>query len=113
MIPHISSSGRLDCLLAIHPARDVRLPATRNSERAWGNVFGNRRAGADVRALPDLHRRDQLRVAANECAVLDDGGVLTLAVVVTRNRAGANVHVGADGGVPEIREMVRLRSVPK
>ena len=43
--------------------------------------------------LPIVHRRDELRVAADEHVVLDDGRMLVHAVVVARDRAGADVDV--------------------
>ena len=61
---------------ALDPSLDVRLPAARNAQRAGRDVLRNRRAGADVGALADADRRNQLRVAADEGAVLDDRLVL-------------------------------------
>ena len=60
--------------------------------------------------LADAHGRDELRVAADEHAVLDHRLMLLHAVVVARDRAGADVDVLADGRVAEVREMVGLRS---
>ena len=57
--------------LLLDPALDVALLAGADRERAGGHVLADRRAGADVRALADRDRRDQLRVAADERAVLD------------------------------------------
>ena len=74
------------------------------------HVFRDRRAGADVGALADSHRRNQLRIAADERAVLDDRLVLVLAVVVADDRARPDVDVGADRGVAEIGQMVGLRA---
>ena len=78
-----------------------------------GHVFGDRRSRGDVGALADAHRRDQLRVAADERAVLDDRRVLVRAVVVAGDRAGADVDLLADRRVAEVRQVVGLRPAPE
>ena len=67
---------------------------------------------ADVCAFPHADRRDQLRVAADEGAVFDHRLVLVLAVVVAGDRARADVHVGADRRVAQIRQVIGLRPGP-
>ena len=59
--------------------------------------------------MPTRHRRDQLRVAADERAVLDDRLVLVHAVVVAGDRAGADVDVCADRRVAEVGQVIDLR----
>src|SRR5438128_7815327 len=104
MIPHIS------LFLSVgDPVFDVALLARRNGERIGRNVFTNRGAAADVRAFADRDRRDELRVAPDERAVFDRRLIFLLAVVVARDRAGADVHLLADCGVAEIGEMSGLR----
>ena len=56
----------------------VALLAGADRERAGGHVLANGRPAADVGACADRHRRDELRVAADEGAVLDDRRVLCL-----------------------------------
>src|SRR6266851_2852026 len=85
--------------LLFDPPVDVALLPRADRKRAAGDVLANRRPAADIRALADRHRRDQLRVAADERAVLNGRLVLVDAVVVARNRAGADVHLLADAGV--------------
>src|SRR5689334_22126914 len=68
--------------LALGPALDVRLAAARDAESARGYVMRNRRAGGDVGAAADGHRCDQLRVAADERAVANDGLVFLVPVVI-------------------------------
>ena len=87
----------------------VHLPSARDRQRLIGHIVGDRRAGGHIGALADRDRRDELRVAANEGAVADDGLVLLLAVVVAGDRAGADVDVLADRRVSQIREVARFR----
>src|SRR5690348_8995105 len=91
------------------PSLDVPLFAGAHRERSGRNVLTNRGAAADVRAAPDGHGRHELRIAADERAVLDRRPGLLFAVVVAGDRAGADVHLRANGRVPEIREVHRLR----
>src|SRR6267143_3299639 len=60
-------------LLFVDPTFDVSLFAGRHRQGAGGHVFPDCRSAADVRALADRDRRDQLRVAAYERAVFDHG----------------------------------------
>src|SRR5471030_1297416 len=93
MIPHIFDSHWecVTCQLSLEPALlpaigdpvlDRPLFAGADRQRAGGHVLANCRSAADVRALADRDRRDELRVAANERAVLDHRLVLVHAVVV-------------------------------
>src|SRR5215469_3718161 len=95
MIPHI-----LRLLLALFLVRDpavqVSLLPGAHSERPGRDVLAHRRAAADVRALPDRDGSDELRVAADEGAVLDRRLILVHAVVVAGDGAGPDVHLRAD-----------------
>src|SRR4051812_31410894 len=113
MMPHIALPPRhssLTALLLRHPSVDVALLARADGEPPGRHVFADRRPRADVRALADRDRRDELAVAADEGAVLDHRLVLVRAVVVARDHAGADVHLVADRRVPQVREMVRFRA---
>src|SRR5215813_11252816 len=117
MIPHMVSSqlpayqrSAAFLFLGLDPAVEVPLLARADRQRAGRNVLADRGAAADVCALADRDRRHQLRVAADERAVLDRRLVFLLAVVVARDRAGADVHLRADRRVAEIREMPGLRA---
>src|SRR5574340_1137631 len=110
MIPHISYLLCLIFLLPLDPALFVHLPPAGDGERSGRDILDDRRSRANIGALSDANRRDELRIAANEGAVLDHRLVLLLAVVVARDRARADVHALADDRVAEIREVVRLRS---
>ena len=90
------------------PAGDRHLLRARNRELAGRGVAGQRGAGAERRAATDGHRRDQLRVGADEDVVLDHGAVLVRAVVVAGDGAGADVDVAADGRVADVGEMIGL-----
>src|SRR5258708_1612378 len=114
MIPHILLASHVLLLTShfllltsnflSHPAVDVPLLPRAHRQGAGRYVVANRRAAADVSTLADRHRRDQLRVAADEGAVLDHRLILVHAVVVARDGAGADVHVLPDRRVAEIRE---------
>src|SRR6186713_2465503 len=116
MIPHIALALlTADLRLAtfdflFHPALDVALLAGADRERAGRHVLAHRRPGADVCALPHRDRRDELRIAPDERAVFDDGGVLVHAVVVAGDHSGADVHLRPDDRVTEIRKVHRLRA---
>src|SRR6185436_1712128 len=77
----------LDCL-GVAGLVDLRDAADR--EGAVGDVLDDRRAGRDDGALSHAHGRDELRVGADERAVLDDGLPLLVAVVVAGDRARAD-----------------------
>ena len=77
MTPEVRCVTRTSFLLVLlDPAVLVDLLAARDAERAGGDVFDDRRSGRDVGALADADGRDELRVAADERAVLDDRLVL-------------------------------------
>src|SRR2546422_7546137 len=67
---------RVLLFLLIDPAFDVPLFPRADREGLRRHVFTNRRAAAHVGAGADSHRRDELSVAADERAVVDDGLVL-------------------------------------
>src|SRR5215212_5359207 len=61
-----------------------------NGELALRNVTRDDRAGARIGPLADGYRRAQDRVRADESTVADHGPVLLVAVVIGRDRAGAD-----------------------
>lgn len=95
----------------VAPPLDVALLARADGKRSGRDVLANRRAGADVGAFADGDRRNQLRIAADEGSVSDGGHLFPEPVVVARDGAGTNVHVGANDGVAEIGEVRGLRSL--
>ena len=95
------------------PAFLVLLSAARDAQRAGRHVLGDRRSGRHVGARADRHRRDELRVAADEDAVLDHRRVLVDPVVVARDRARADVHLLADRRVAEVGQVAGLRPAPE
>src|SRR3954447_17531340 len=116
-MPHIASAPlllrRLPRRLLCHPALDVPLLAGADRERARWNVLAHRRAGAHVGILADRHRRDELRVRADESAVLDGRPMLVRAVVVAGDGAGADVAALADHRVAQVGEVIRLAALPE
>src|SRR6266850_8470108 len=86
-------AGRSLPLLLLHPPVLVDLLPARDAERSGRHVFDDRRSRRDVGALPHAHRRHQLRVAADERAVLDHRLVLVRAVVIARDGSRADVHL--------------------
>src|SRR5205807_7715656 len=96
-------------LAALDPALLVRLGNAAQREGAFGHVFGDRRARADVGAVADGDRRHELGVAADEDLLSDPRSVLRLAVVVAGDDARADVGPFADVGVAEVGQVLRLR----
>src|SRR5215472_7197754 len=102
-MPHIALS-----FLGSLPAVASDLGFFVERQRAGRYVLPHRRARADGRAAPDGHRCDELRVGPDVHLVFDDRAVLFGAIVIARDRAGADVHVGADGGIAHVGEMIGL-----
>src|SRR5450759_4563503 len=74
MIPHmVQTPEMLRSLLPVllDPTLFIDLLAARDPERARRHVLDDRRARGDIRPLADAHGSHQLRVAADERAVLD------------------------------------------
>src|SRR4030067_2683514 len=71
-------------------------------------MAGDGRAGAYRPALADRHRRDQLRIRADEHVVLNDRAVLVCAVVIAGDRARADIDAAAPGAVADVAEMIGL-----
>src|SRR3954452_19178268 len=90
--------------LAVSPgaALAVVLRAALDGERIVGHVLGDDRAGADIGAVADFHRRHQRGVGADEGALADNGLVLGKAVIVAGDGAGAEIGIGSDMGVADI-----------
>ena len=68
----------------------------------------NRRAGSYCRPLANLDRRDELDTGTDKRAVADAGTVLVNSVVITGDRACADVDVCADIGVADVRQVIDL-----
>ena len=58
------------------PTGLVDLASASDAEGIGGNVVGNNGAGGDIGTIADAHGRNESRVAADEDAAADDGGVL-------------------------------------
>src|SRR3977135_1403918 len=70
----------------------VLLLRSADGERVVGHVLGHRGARGHVGAFAYSNGRRDLRIAADERVLADDGRVLHEAVVVAKDGAGA--HVG-------------------
>src|SRR5665811_421787 len=81
------------------PSLDGRLFAARQGELARRCVAGDRRTRTNGCALAHRHRRDQLRIRADEYIVFDDGAMFVRAIVIAGDRACADVHAAADRAV--------------
>src|SRR5881397_2052724 len=115
-LPEISLSspqGELSAL--VYSTAVCSLPINRlspyhpsgNSDRcrAVRDVLGHHRARPGARLLAQFDGRHQHRVHADEGTVADLGAVLVHPVEVGRNRTGADVGVGAQVGVAEVRDV--------
>src|SRR5258706_1981647 len=105
-IPHIRFAFRSTLLYRPLPAWNGHLLGAGQSQLACRSVLGERGSGAERRPAPDPHRRDKLRVRADENIVLDDGAVLVRPVVVAHDRAGTDVDVAADVAVADVGEVI-------
>ena len=97
--------------LLLGPAFAHAFLAVVEYQRSRGNVMAHRARGSDVNVVAQGDRRHQSGIAADLHAVADRRLIFLEAVVVARDRAGANVGVAADGHVAEIREMVGLGAI--
>src|SRR5260363_84103 len=80
-------------------------------ERAFGNVFPNRRSGGNRCAARNAHRRDQLRIRADKNIVFDHCAMFARAVVVARDGASAGVDARADIRVADIAQLIDFRAL--
>src|SRR4051794_7792501 len=103
----VGAFGRL-CTLGI--ALDVPLPGAGHAQRLLGDVVRDDGAGRRVGAVADGDGRDEGRVDRRAHVVADGRAVLGAAVVVRGDRRGAQIRVGADVGVPDVREVRHLRA---
>src|SRR5213592_3887788 len=106
MIPHMLVLASL-CLLpsGLHPAWLDHLPRTTHDQRPRGDVLRDHRAGADDDALPDADRRDERHVAPDKDLITDHRVMLVRAVVITGDRARADIHPRANCCIAEVGEM--------
>src|SRR5687768_16529919 len=79
----------------------VFLLGTRDRQGVLRDVARHGGAGCHIGVLADAHRGDELRVAADESAVLEHRDVLLEAVVVAEDRPRSDVDVVADLAVAE------------
>src|ERR1700730_12971503 len=91
-----------------HPAFFHHLTGTRHRERAVRHVLHDHRAGADIGAFADLHRRHQRRVRADEGILADFGAVLFDSVVIAEDGAGTDIGALADAAVADIGKVISL-----
>jgi len=87
------------------------LPRPPERQRIRRNIVRNTTRGRNVRSPPNLDRRNQRRIAADEHAIFDDCLVLVDSVVIARDRPRANVHAFTDFRVAQIAQVIRLRSL--
>src|SRR5262245_60750432 len=78
------------------------LPAAPEPQRSRRGAAGAYRAGAELGAIADLHRRDQRRVGGDAGSCADVGAMFGHAVIVAGDGAGADVRPRAHPGVADI-----------
>src|SRR4051812_31949516 len=86
-MPHMASGLFLRGL----PPRNGNLARPCHGELPRGRVLVDGGAGADIRAAGNANRRHERGVGADEAIVFDDGAMLVDAVVIARDRPGADV----------------------
>ena len=89
----------------------VDLLRPRNGQRVFRDILLNGGARSNVGAAVNRDGCDQLRIAPDENAILDDCLVLAHAVIVAGDGSCSNVHILADLGIAQIAQMRRLCSV--
>src|SRR5690606_3832749 len=95
-------------LLRAAPAFDGDLRSARNGKPLRRRIARERGAGGQRGASSYLDGRDQLRVGADEGIVFDHGAMLVHTIVITRNGTRTHIDPGANGGVADIRQVIRL-----
>ena len=71
----------------------------------------HRGRSGDIDIVAQSDRRHQRRIAADLNAVADFGFIFLKSVIVTGDRAGADIGVAADGHIAQISQMIRLGAV--
>ncbi len=84
---------------------------TFDGERVGGDIFRDDAARADIRAVADLHGRDECCVGTDERARADIGEMLVEAVVITGDGPCADIRARADARIADISEVVRFRAL--
>jgi hypothetical protein len=87
------------------------LLVVRHSERPVRDVLSDHRTGASVCVIADGHRGDQRGIDRDPRTFPDLRLVLVAAVVVGRDRPGADVRTRPDLGVADVRQMGHLRAL--
>ncbi len=87
------------------------LPPAGDRQVPGGHIIGDGGSGGDVGPVGHLDRGDEGAVAADERVRADLRDGLPHPVVVRRDHARADVGPGADRGVPQVGQVVRLRPV--
>src|SRR6266850_1692265 len=100
--------GRQFAPLLRGPAWLVHLAPTRDSQCIGRNIFGDRGTCGDVGASADSNGCNQSGITTDKNFVADMRRKFVEAVVVTGNRAGADVCFCSDPRISEIREVHRL-----
>ena len=106
----VASFGGL--LAGADPARFCDLTVTAQGQCAGRDIFCDAGCGSYVGCFSNGDWGDQGGVGTDKGAVADGGGVLLFSVVVASDGSGANVDVGAEGGISEVGEVVGLGAAP-
>ena len=80
------------------------------STSEYGNADANG-SGTDVRPVTDVDRRDEFDPGTDEHIVADCRAVLVCTIVVTDDRACADIDVRTDIGIADIGEVIHLAAV--
>src|SRR4030042_685537 len=81
-------------------------------QRIRGYFLRDRGARPEYGSPADFDRGHQLRVAAHEYPVLDDGRMFLPAIVIAGDRSGADVDFFPQSGVPDVTQVVGLGASP-
>src|SRR3954470_10465967 len=95
------------------PAFLYNLTSTAKTQCVIGDIVRNNRAGAYECALTDGDGSHERGIRPDEGSLADFGPVFAETVVIARDRARADIRLGADAGVAKIGQVAHLGAGPE
>ena len=98
------------CPHLFRPPRLLHLPGAGQRQGVRFHILGDHAAGADERAVADGDRGHQGNVGANKSMRADRRAMFICAIIITCDRAGADIGIPAHRGVADVAEMAGLHA---